>query len=91
MNEAKNVKIWTTLPKTLFDEAKHIGVDFGYADAELFRELIRRGLSSFQQLQQVRLPPKSPQDVGAILQVAGEIGEQIDIENIGKRFKKKWV
>ncbi len=85
-----NVKIWTTLPQNVFDEVKQIGSDFGYAESELFRELIRRGLSSFKQLQQVRLPPKAPQEAGAILKVANEIGDFIKLDNISERIKNGW-
>jgi hypothetical protein len=86
-----NIKIWTTLPEALFREVKKIGEEFGYADAELFRELIRRGLISFKQLQEVKLPSSSPQKPGAILKVAAEIGDTLDLEDLPNRFKKKWT
>ena len=86
----ENVKIWTTLPKSVHDEVIKIGADFGYADAELFRELIRRGLSDFKQLNELRLSPREPQEVGAILKVANQVGESINLQELPKRFKKSW-
>lgn len=86
----KNVKIWTTIPRELFEEAKNIGANFGYADAELFRELIRKGLISFRQLTQIRLPPKGPKETGAILKVAEKIGDSVSIQDMPKRVKESW-
>ena len=88
--KVKNIKIWTTIPQDVFNEVKRIGSDFGYAESELFRELIRRGISSFKQLQQVRLAPKTPQETGAILKTANEIGDFIKLDNIPERVKNGW-
>ena len=86
-----NIKIWTTLPEGLFREAKKIGEEFGYADAELYRELIRRGLMSFRQLQDLRLLTKDAPQPGAIMGVAAEIGDLLDLEDLADKFKKRWT
>ncbi|MHA1168438.1 MAG: hypothetical protein ACTSP4_01475 [Candidatus Hodarchaeales archaeon] len=88
---SENIKIWTTLPEPLYKEVKEIAQIYGYADAELFRELIRRGVEGFRQLQRLKLTQKTPREPGAILKAAEEIGESINVDDLPSRFKRSWL
>ncbi len=87
----KNVKIWTSLPAKLHEEVKQIAREFGYTDAECFRELIRRGLLTFKSFEKIRLGKHIQKERGAILRVAKEIGDELDVESIPEKVKRGWA
>lgn len=87
---ATNIKVWTTLPKSLHDQLKIIAEEFGYSDAELLREVIRRGLNSFQRLQAVKINQNVEKETQSILKTSLELDDEIPLKDIDKRFKKNW-
>lgn len=86
----KNVKIWTSIPEDLHDEVKKIAQEFGYTDAECFRELIRRGLRDFRILDTIQLGNPIRKERGAILKIAEIIGDELDVQKIPEKIKRGW-
>lgn len=87
-----NVKVWTTIPESLHEEAKRIAAEYGYAEAECLRELIRRGIQDFRQLQRIRLARHVKRQPGSILEASLQLNteQEIDLANLTKKFKDGW-
>ncbi|MGQ4916033.1 MAG: ribbon-helix-helix domain-containing protein [Candidatus Asgardarchaeia archaeon] len=92
----KNVKVWTTINKKLFDEIKNLKDALGYnSETEVIRDAIRNGLIFLRVRVNLVLQSKFKKRKGAILS-AHDLGADIyeELKKAGKlledELRKAW-